>query len=219
MTTISTPQRAPRAFTLIELLVVIAIIAILAAMLLPALGKAREKARSINCTGNLKQIQLAWLMYADDNEEKLGGALVYQSGWVTWYDVLEKYGIMREVRYCPSASAQYPGYGCNYAGVGYQIGHSTRSGLGNPIYDGLNLAQIKSPSTLIMMGDCYNIPAGGGSPGFSHALYLNYIYKAANTMPGICGRHSYGNNFSFTDGHVKWLTCGNALSANWYWYN
>ena len=73
--------RRPSGFTLIELLVVIAIIAILAAMLLPALTKAKSRAQGIYCLNNHRQLALAWRMYTDDNRELLLYASADTTGW------------------------------------------------------------------------------------------------------------------------------------------
>ena len=64
-------MRKSRGFTLIELLVVIAIIAILMAILMPALNRVREQGKRAVCLNNLKQLALSWILYADDNEDKI----------------------------------------------------------------------------------------------------------------------------------------------------
>ena len=111
------PKLPRRAFTLIELLVVIAIIAILAAMLLPALSKAKERAKRVNCMSNLRQGNIACQMYANDNSQYLPPMAVsinnvtVEGNWP--WDVpgltltnLFPYGFIRNVLYCPSVSQE-----------------------------------------------------------------------------------------------------------------
>ncbi len=98
-------SRLARGFTLIELLVVIAIIAILAAMLLPALSRAKQKAQQIKCISNLKQLTTAAVMYQQDT----GRALEYNVTGRLWMKTLLDYSIkLNDHRFCPVAASRTP---------------------------------------------------------------------------------------------------------------
>ncbi len=204
---------APRAFTLIELLVVIAIIAILAAILFPVFAKAREKARQSSCQSNVKQLQTAVMQYTQDYDEILPaswrGPANYAVGSYKWRRMVYPYVTSQQVYICPSASAinswdptQAVTSANEWNGTtGYSLNVTHYAGGAPDDPAGKALASIVSTSETIFLTD------GSGGEGFANAGGLNthdYIRTGAEAK-----RHNEGGNYSFIDGHVKWLASSN----------
>jgi prepilin-type N-terminal cleavage/methylation domain-containing protein/prepilin-type processing-associated H-X9-DG protein len=229
----STSLRASpgQAFTLIELLIVIAIIAILAALLLPAFAKAKAKAKAIDCLNNTRQLQVAWMLYAADNNDQLvlGDStwlrgIIFVKGWVDSKGYFAKvYGETNELNVtdgqlwpytksqpiyrCPAQRgvwpARYDAYG-NPTGPGLLDVVPARSfSINNSLP--ASYPQIKQPtrSSVFIDESIYTLHFGWFD---TISLYGDPPNLWGSNLPGT--RHSNGATLSFADGHSevhKWL--------------
>jgi prepilin-type N-terminal cleavage/methylation domain-containing protein/prepilin-type processing-associated H-X9-DG protein len=184
-------------FTLIELLVVIAIIAILAAILFPVFARARENARRASCQSNLKQIALGVQQYSQDYDEKFPSRLAGTTAtpsYMGWAVLIQPYMKSEQLFQCPSESTP-PGTFSTLTSQGsntaidyfynYSLGESA-GGLGM-----VSLAAVNYPANTVMNGDW--------QADFDRAANFNNANNLA------AARHLEGANYSFVDGHVKWL--------------
>jgi len=196
----ASPQRLSKSgFTLIELLVVLAIIAILTALVTPMLKKARDSANRISCANNMRQIGVAFQLYAGENNQSFPD---YR--WdISLDQYLSKAGQPKRFAVCPSAPTVMPDgpfagapLQCHYAYVGvYYNNPSFYAIYNNPHH--VNVPAIQNPASKVMLLEDWNPPNKLGQRWGSTPLSIR------------CKRvHDTGSNFLFADGHVEWLNLG-----------